>query len=101
MRHSRRHPSRPEPTDQTVRARRLLRRGDVRKAFLTMRSACYEDANDPKLWAQFGHCARLSGKLHEAFEAFTHAAWLFERRRDAGRASALRDYLARLGHAVA
>jgi Tfp pilus assembly protein PilF len=76
-----------------------VRRGDLRKALLTMRAACYEDGDDPKLWAMYGHYAQLSGKSDEAREAFAHAVWLFERRHEDGRASALRNHAARLERA--
>jgi hypothetical protein len=74
----------------------MHRRGDARKAFLTLRLACCDDNGNPKLWVQYGHFAWLAGKLDEANEAFTQAIWLFERRGAMKRADSVRDYAARV-----
>jgi hypothetical protein len=82
--------------DLAARARRLHRRGDERKALVTLRLACCDDNRNPKLWVQYGHYAWLGGKLSEAREAFTQAVWLFERRQQQKRADTVRDYATRV-----
>jgi Flp pilus assembly protein TadD len=79
-----------------ARARRLLSRGDRRKALQTLRLACCDDRDNASLWVQYGYHACQCGKLEEARSALAQAAWLFDRRRQGARAEVVRGLLNRI-----
>jgi Flp pilus assembly protein TadD len=88
------------PRAPAARARRQLRRGESRKALQTLRLACCDENENPRVWVQYGHHAGLCGKLDEARSALAHAAWLFDRRRQHPRAAVVRGLLDRLAGAA-
>lgn len=79
-----------------ARARRLLSRGDRRRALQTLRLACCDDRENASLWVQYGHHACQCGKLEEARSALAQAVWLFDRHRRAAKAAVVRGLLERI-----
>jgi Flp pilus assembly protein TadD len=76
------------------RAWRSIRRGESRRAMLSLREAAYGDEDDARLWTLYGaHCLRM-GYLEAARHALTHAAWLRERRQEPRKAKIVRELLA-------
>ena len=87
-----------DPRVQTLelRARRMRRRGEQRRAMLTLRQAAQEAGTDARLWTLYGvQCARIR-RLDDALEALGHAAWLRERARDTARARVTHTLRAKL-----
>jgi Flp pilus assembly protein TadD len=81
---------------QVLRARRLRRRGEERRAMLILREACHAAEDCARLWTLYAaQCMRV-GKRDDATDALTRAVWLRERDRDAARAKVTRDLLERL-----
>jgi Flp pilus assembly protein TadD len=85
------------PGDPLVlRARRLRRRGEQRRAMLILREACHAAEDCARLWTLYAaQCMRV-GKRDDATDALTRAIWLRERERDSARAKVTRDLLDRL-----
>jgi hypothetical protein len=79
------------------RAAGLRRRGDLRRAAVVMREACYTEEGSPVLWVRYADLARLSGKRDQAERALKQALWLRERAGDRARALVIRRLLLRLG----
>jgi hypothetical protein len=78
------------------RARRYQRRGEERRAMLSLRSACFAQANDARLWTLYGvQCVR-AGRPSEAIQALKQATWLRERAREIGRVRSTRALLEQL-----
>lgn len=88
------------PHHPAARARRLLARGQSRKALQTLWLACCDQDENAPLWVQYAHQAARCGKLDEARAALAHAAWLFDRRRQHPRANVVRNLLERLDGAA-
>ena len=79
-----------------LRARRLRRRGEDRRAMLILREACHAAEDCARLWTLYAaQCMRV-GRRDDASDALTRAVWLRERDRDAARAKVTRDLLERL-----
>ncbi len=75
------------------RARRFIKRGEDRRALLTLEQACYGAAQDARVWALYAaHCQRTN-RLADAERAFRQALYLRERERDEARAVVLRRLL--------
>ena len=78
------------------RSRRLLRRGEQRRALLTLQQACFVAASDARLWALYGvQCWRMN-RLDDAERALRQALWFRERARDDKRACVLTRLLDQL-----
>lgn len=91
MKHPRRAPNpilSDESREQALlrRARRFRRRGEHRRALLALRTACFENRGDPRLWTLYAAgCARLR-RRDEAALALRQALWLRKRLHDTARA---------------
>jgi Flp pilus assembly protein TadD len=73
------------------RAARFRRRGEHRRALVTLRLAAHTHEHNAKIWMLYGaQCARL-GKDDAALEAFRHGAWVFEQRRQPAKAKVARQ----------
>ena len=79
------------------RARRALRRGERRQAFVALREATLLEEHDPRLWALYGAVCAKANRLEEAQRAFAQALFLRQRERDVPRANSLRGIIERLG----
>lgn len=78
------------------RARRMRRRGEHRRAMITLREAVCRQNEDARLWTLYGaQCMRV-GKTQDAERAFTQALWLRQQGRDQARARVTRRILERL-----
>jgi hypothetical protein len=83
-------------TPLVLRARRLRRRGEERRAMLILREACHAAEDCARLWTLYAaQCMRV-GRRDDAADALTRAVWLRERNRDPARAKVTRDLLDRL-----
>lgn len=97
MRRHRRHQPPVETLDASAalcrRARRFARRGDDRRAMMTLREAALGDEGDARLWTLYGaQCLRM-GRLDAARQALGHAAWLRDRQNEPRKAQVTRDLL--------
>jgi Flp pilus assembly protein TadD len=79
------------------RAASLRRHGELRRAVVVLREACYLYEDDASSWALYGDLARRVGKREQAEHALKQALWLRERRGERGRAQTLRKLLLRVG----
>lgn len=59
-----------------ARARRHLRRGELRKALTALREACLLDERDAARWTQYGALLARVGRSQDARAALRHALWL-------------------------
>ena len=76
-----------------LRARRMRRRGEQRRAMLLLREACHASEDCARLWTLYAaQCMRV-GRREDATDALNRAVWLRERDRDAARAKVTRDLL--------
>lgn len=89
--------------DETDRANELVRqaasfrrRGQTRKALLSLRQACYLDESRAVNWMIYGDLARRAGRRDEAERAMKQALWLRQRAGDAPRANVIRRLLLQL-----
>ena len=78
------------------RARRHLRKGEQRRAWLTFREACCVSSGDARVWALYAAHSRRMNRLDEAEKAFAQALYLREQQRDEARAAVLRRLLEEL-----
>ena len=62
----------------TARAARLRRRGEIRRAVVTLREACALDEADAARWMQLGHLLSRAGKRDEARAAMKQSLFLRE-----------------------
>jgi hypothetical protein len=80
------------------RARRYQRRGEERRAMLSLRSACCAESDDARLWTLYGvQCVR-AGRREDAIHALKQATWLRERAHETGRARSTRALLEQVEH---
>jgi len=89
---------RPEPATEVLlrRAFRFRRRGEHRRAMLTLREAANRAPTDAKLWTQYAvSCVRL-GFRDDAANALKQAVWLRKRENDEPRLRVTRALLERL-----
>lgn len=85
-----------EPESLLRRAWRLRRRGEQRRALLTLREICHRTPDDARHWTFYAvQCVKM-GKREEAADALKQAAWLRQRDRHDGRARVTRALLARV-----
>lgn len=94
-------PSIPEASSPVGRARRHLRRGDLRKASVALREACLIHERDAALWTQYGAVLARIGHYDDAAQAFRHALWLRRAASDGPRARVTESLLQRLSSAHA
>jgi len=59
-----------------LKARKLRKKGEDRKAFVTLRHAVNLDEKRPRAWALLGAMAERMGLDDEAARAFDQARWL-------------------------
>ena len=78
------------------RARRHLRRGDLRKAATALREACLIDERDAARWTQYGAILSRLGRVDDAAQALRHALWLRRAKGDDARARVTAALLGRL-----
>ena len=78
------------------RARRHMRRGEPRKALVTLREACLMDERDASLWTQYGTLLAQVGRVDDAAQALRHALWLRRSAGDAPRARVTERLIDRL-----
>jgi Flp pilus assembly protein TadD len=87
----------PSPQDELLdRARRLARKGERRRAWLTLQEASAVHFDDARVWALYAAQSRRMNRLDEAEKAFSQALYLREQQRDTARADVLRRLLADL-----
>lgn len=86
-------PSSGACADLVERARRLSRKGEHRKAWLTLQEACCASSDDSRLWVLYAAQSRRMNRLDEAEKALGQALFLRERQRDEARARVLRRLL--------
>ena len=64
------------------RARKLRRKGDLRKALHALREACLLEERCAWAWTLYGYYLTLAHRLPEAQQAYRHALWLRHTSRD-------------------
>lgn len=77
------------------RARRLRRRGELRKALVVLREACLTDEYDAATWTLYGALLVTEGRVDDGRQALRHAVWLRRRRGDEARVRSTEALLAR------
>ena len=82
-----------------VRAHRLRRRGDHRRAALTMREACGLDHLSAAHWMMYGNYLAHLGRRDDAEHAMKQALYLRERSGEKAKANVIRRELLRVGRA--
>src|SRR5262245_46046665 len=83
------------------RARRLRRRGEIRKMLVALREACMRDENAAWLWTLYGAMLARGGRDDEARAAYKHALWLRRTAGDTARARSTQALIDRVGVAAA
>ncbi|HEU4538025.1 MAG TPA: hypothetical protein VFS00_28085 [Polyangiaceae bacterium] len=98
----RRSPAPPRPplpeaggSPLVQRARRLRRRGEVRKALVALREACLVDEYDAATWTLYGALLVHEGRVNDGRQALRHAVWLRRRVGDEARVRSTEALLAR------
>ncbi len=76
-----------------ARVRRMRRRGEQRRAMLTLRDAAYGAQDDASLWTLYASQCIRAGKRDRAEQALSQALWLRERSHDEPRAEVTRRLL--------
>jgi uncharacterized protein HemY len=61
-----------------LRARRLRRRGEYRKAAIAMRELVFREPSAGR-WVQLGHLLALAGRAEQAIDAYKQGQWLHRR----------------------
>lgn len=79
-----------------ARARRLRRRGEMRRAITLLREACMLDERRARSWTLLGAALWRSGRLDEAANALKQARYLRARAGERGRAGATERLLERI-----
>jgi Flp pilus assembly protein TadD len=79
-----------------ARVRKLLRKGETRKAVVALREACLRDEGSASLWTIYGAVLVEAGRSDEARQAFRHAIWLRRSAGDAPRVRSTQSLLDRL-----
>jgi Flp pilus assembly protein TadD len=78
------------------RAQRFRRRGEHRQAMLTLRQACHDGGECPRLWTLYAvACVRVR-RVDDAKQALRQALWLRERAKDERRARVMRRLIQQL-----
>jgi Flp pilus assembly protein TadD len=77
----------------------LRRKGDLRRAIVSLREACAFDETDAARWAFFGNVLFRRGKRDEAAHALKQALYLRERRGERAKANVIRRLILNLAAA--
>jgi Flp pilus assembly protein TadD len=85
--------------DLTLRAHRLRRKGELRRALVALREACGLDEQHAARWVWLSYVLRLLGKRDEAEQAMKQALYLRQRNGEKSKANVIRDLLFQLGRA--
>jgi len=85
--------------DLAVRAQKLRRKGELRRAAVALREACALDEQNAARWASLGNVLFLIGKREEAARALKQAVYLREQRGERAKATAIRRVLLKLAGA--
>ena len=96
-------PSQPvdDPVELLVtRARKLRKRGEARRAVVTLREAANRDEWRARTWTLLGALLGETGHRAEAREAFLKARWLRARAGDKARAAVTERLAARFAEAA-
>ena len=80
----------------TARAQKLRRKGELRRAVVTLREACALDERNSARWVMLGDVLFRMGKREEASRAMKQAVYLLERRGDRPRANVIRRLILNL-----
>jgi cytochrome c-type biogenesis protein CcmH/NrfG len=80
----------------TARAQKLRRKGELRRAAVTLREACALDEANAKRWALLGDVLFSMGKKEEAADALKQAVYLRERAGEKAKANVVRRLLLNL-----
>ena len=96
----------PQPVDDLedalrARARKLVQRGETRKAIVLLREACMRNEETAKLWTSYAALLGSAGRIDDARQAFWHAIWLRRTAGDELRARSTQALLDRLDASVA
>lgn len=92
----------PRPTDDDPiealirRAKRLLRKGEIRAALVMLRRACSMDDWRARSFTLLGALLRDAGRIDDAERAFLHARWLRQRAGEVSRAKVTMQLIDRL-----
>jgi Flp pilus assembly protein TadD len=81
----------------TVRAQKLKRKGELRRAVVVLREACAIEEENAVRWMLLGDVLFRTGKKEDAARAMKQALYLRERWGDRARAGAIRRILLNLG----
>ena len=84
-----------------AQARRLRRKGELKKATTALRQACLLDEERAPIWTLYAALLAGLGKREEAGAAFRHALWLRHRAGDVARERSTANLAASLGLACA
>jgi len=79
-----------------VRALKLRRKGELRRAALTLRQACGLDEDNSARWMMLAHLLVGSGRRGEAGQAMRQALYLCQRNGERAKANVIRRLLLHL-----
>ena len=79
------------------RARRLRRKGELRRALVVLRDACMREEHDAALWTLYGALSIEAGRDDDGVKALRHAIWLRHRSGDERRVGTTQALLGRAG----
>jgi Flp pilus assembly protein TadD len=85
----------------TLRAQKLRRKGELRRAAVTLREACALEEENAARWMLLGDVLFRTGKREEAAEAMKQALYLRQQRGERGRVNTIRRILLNLASPVA
>ena len=83
------------------RARRLRRKGELRRALAVLREACLREEHDAARWALYGALSLDAGRHDDGVKALRHAIWLRHRAGDSVRVGTTQALLSRGGSIAA
>jgi Flp pilus assembly protein TadD len=79
-----------------ARAHRLRRKGELRRAAVTLREACALDERNPARWVQLGDVLYRMGKREEAADAMKQSVYLREQAGEKSKANVVRRLILKL-----
>ena len=85
----------------TTRAHKLKRKGELRRAAVTLREACGLDEGNAARWVLFGDLLFRMGKRDEAARAMKQALYLREQNGEKAKASVIRRLILNLARSPA
>jgi cytochrome c-type biogenesis protein CcmH/NrfG len=80
----------------TVKAQRLRRKGELRRAAVTLREACALDERNAAKWVLLGDVLFSLGKKEDAARALKQAVYLRERAGERSKANVVRRLISNL-----